>query len=242
MVSAEHTTLRSPPRGTSKVRLAVLDAGTAAQLESSLDSGSDLELAWAGTSATDLLSDPPAVQVVLANIDHLDGDPVANMNAIVEATGAELGIALYAYAKRELLDRMASPRVRTLRSPLNIPMLRCQMMGIIARNLLNSNSNSNSSASSSASVSRSAIVPPRYSAVQLGKLQQISTAIDCECPNQLATLLQNLADFEAYSANCESRNPEDAEVHRLLYEHTARARALMERAMDRLVEHEQLEI
>jgi hypothetical protein len=55
-------------------------------------------------------------------------------------------------------------------------------------------------------------------------------------------LLQNLADFEAYSRGCESRTAADAEVHRLLYEHTARARAMMERALDKLIEHENIQV
>lgn len=216
-------------RGT-KVRLAVLDESTAAQLRANLDSSSDLELSWSGSSVEALLEDRPAVQVVLANINHLGGDPVATMNTVVEVTDAEMGIALYAFAKRDLLDRLVSARVRTLRAPLNIPTLRCQMMSIIARNLLAANSLT------------SGITPSRYTVAQLGKLQQISTAIDCECPNHISTLLQNLIDFEAYSASCESSSPVDAEVHRLLYEQTARARVLMERALDRLIAHENIRL
>lgn len=229
MLIEEQSSMR-PPARPSKVRIAVLDVSTSAQLRASLDSDSDLELVWTGTSASDLFEQAPRAQVLLANIEHLGEDPAHRMNELVDATGAELGIALYAFAKRELLDQISSGRVRTLRSPLNLPTLRCQMMSIIARNLLAANANS------------SGITPPRYSAAQLGKLQQVSTAINCECPNHLSTLLQNLADFEAYSANCESQNPEDAAVHRLLYESTARARALMERAMDRLITHENIAI
>lgn len=206
----------------------MLDEGTAAHLRESLDQATDLELAWAGESSTQLLAEAPAVQVVLANIDQLGDDPVGRMNAIVDATHAELGIALYAFAKRDLLDRLGQGRVRTLRAPINLSTLRGQMMSVIARNLLVANLGSAS------------IAPPRYNAVQLGKLQQISTSIECECPNHLAVLLQNLADFEAYSSTCSNRNPADAELHRLLYEHTARARAIMERAMDRLIVHENI--
>jgi hypothetical protein len=164
MIGAEQTTLR-PRSPSNKVRLAILDESTAAQLrESVLNVSSDLELAWTGTSVEELRRVGPQVQVLLANIDYLGDDPVPAMNGLVEQTGAELGIALYAFAKRELLDRMISTRVRTLRSPLNVPMLRCQMMGIIARNLLSS------TGPSAASTARG-VVPPRYSTAQLGKLQ-----------------------------------------------------------------------
>ena len=232
MVVAQQATLRpSSPRN--KVRIAVLDESTAAQLEANLGDDSDLELVWAGTDAAELRRLAPRVQVLLANIDHLGDKRSETMNELVDLTGAELGIAIYAFAKREVLDSLATTRIRTLRSPLSVPMLRCQMMGIIARNLLSSGVTQSAGP---------AVSPPRYSPAQLGKLQQISTAIDCECPNHISTVLQSLADFEAYSRNCENRNAADAEVHRLLYEHTAQARSLMERALDRLIEHENIEI
>lgn len=86
------------------------------------------------------------------------------------------------------------------------------------------------------------IAPPRYTVAQLGRLQQISTAIDCECPNHLATLLQNLMAFELYSSRCASANEADAAVHRMLHETTAQARVLIERGMERLIEHESIAI
>ena len=93
-----------------------------------------------------------------------------------------------------------------------------------------------------AGASGSGVVPPRYSMAQLGKLQQVSTQIDCGCPNHLSTLVQILMEFETYSKNCENRNEEDARIHRMLYEYTARARGLMEHAMARLIEHENIAV
>jgi len=225
------------PQPASKVRLAVLDESTAAQLRASAED--DLEIVWSGTSAASLRAARPQVDVLLLGLDHLGTNPVGAVEQLVEATGAELAITLYAYAKRELLDRLSSPRIRALRGPLNIPTLRCQMLSVIARNMLGSGPAS-SPASSSASSGSPAITAPRYTTTQLGQLQQISTAIECECPNQLATLLQNLMDFEDYSKRCTSENEADAAIHRMLYETTARARGLIERGMDRLIEHENI--
>ena len=232
MVSAALDTPR-PSKPTSKVRLAVLDESTAVQLRESLHESADLTLAWSGVSLEQLRADRPRVDVLLANINHLGEDPAKAMDDLVELTGAELGIALYAFAKRALLDAIASPRVRTLRSPLNLPILRCQLMGIIARNLLST---------ANASSSGIGVTPPRYSRAQLGKLQQVQSAVDCECPNHLSVLLQNLSDFETYSKNCENKNEADAAVHRALYHYTARARALIERAMDEILVHENIQL
>lgn len=237
MVIEDQSTIRTA-RPKRKVALAVLDESTAAQLRSNLDETSDLEIVWSGTDVDAFRAEAPKAQVVLANIELLGETPSEGMNELVDRTGAELGIALYAYAKRSTLDEISSQRIRTLRSPLNLPMLRCQMMGLIARNLLRAPPPPTEPDMSAAPN----IEPPIYSNAQLGKLQQISTAVDCECPNHLAVLLQNLSDFENYSKNCENKNDEDAKIHRMLYEHTAQARALLERAMGRLIEHEQIEV
>lgn len=87
MVSAEQRTLR-PHTIANKVRLAVLDESTSAQLRAGLDDGtSDLELVWSGTSLAQLREEQPQVQVLLANIDDLGDDPPARMNELVEQTG-----------------------------------------------------------------------------------------------------------------------------------------------------------
>jgi hypothetical protein len=56
----------------------------------------------------------------------------------------------------------------------------------------------------------------------------------------LAQLISKLVHFEAYSAECESRNAEDAALHSYLYNTTLRARSMMERALIRVVELENL--
>ena len=84
------------------------------------------------------------------------------------------------------------------------------------------------------------IPPRRFTASQLVKLSKISTAIDCECPSQLAALVNELSAFEVYSANCANRNEEDERLHRYLHRTTAEARAVIERALQRVVEIEKI--
>ena len=56
----------------------------------------------------------------------------------------------------------------------------------------------------------------------------------------LAQLITSLVRFEIYSAECESRNEEDADLHSYLHKTTSRARSMMERALARVVELENL--
>lgn len=84
--------------------------------------------------------------------------------------------------------------------------------------------------------------PRRYSREQLARLMEIASAVQCECPNHLARIVTSLLAFEDYALGCEDRNPEDARVHRMLYERTARARGVMDQALAELLAHEGIEL
>ena len=55
-------------------------------------------------------------------------------------------------------------------------------------------------------------------------------------------LVETLAAFEDYSARCESQSPADASMHAFLHAITARARWMMESALQRLVQFEGIQI
>ncbi len=55
--------------------------------------------------------------------------------------------------------------------------------------------------------------------------------VACECPQHLSELVTMLGQFEAYSADCESRQPADVTLHAYLYRVAGHARALMEEAL-----------
>jgi hypothetical protein len=82
--------------------------------------------------------------------------------------------------------------------------------------------------------------PRRFSPQDLIRLSGIQTDVDCECPQHLATVVQTLSAFEIYSAHCESRDAQDAELHAQLHRSTAQARALMEEALSHLMDVEGL--
>lgn len=82
----------------------------------------------------------------------------------------------------------------------------------------------------------------RYTDAQLARLLELSNSIDCECPNHLAKLVENLVAFELYSKNCENRNEADRQVHAYLYQRTAAARAIMEEALEHLARFEEIEV
>ena len=58
----------------------------------------------------------------------------------------------------------------------------------------------------------------------------------------MAQVVQTLAAFELYSAQCENRNDDDAELHAYLHRAPAQARAGMEEALAHLVTVEGLSL
>lgn len=85
-------------------------------------------------------------------------------------------------------------------------------------------------------------VPDRlFSAGDLRLLAEQSSAVKCECPEHLATLVERLSAFEAYSAHCESVDAADEALHRMLHAVTAQSRRALEDALLKVVEHERIE-
>ncbi|MBX2802034.1 MAG: MerR family transcriptional regulator [Myxococcales bacterium] len=124
---------------------------------------------------------------------------------------------------RGLLDR---PHVRIVRSPATVSEVRQAVVDLW-------------SAHPAAST---ATTPARhYTEAQLLRLMETRPELDCECPKHLARLVASLAAFEAYSERCVDLSPADARVHQTLHQGTADARAVMERMLAVVCEHEGIE-
>lgn len=80
--------------------------------------------------------------------------------------------------------------------------------------------------------------PRRFGPEALARLLEITSTVQCECPNHLARIVSAVVAFEDYARGCEDRNAEDARVHRLLYDHAVQARAILDEALAQLLVHE----
>ena len=84
-----------------------------------------------------------------------------------------------------------------------------------------------------------AMIPPRkYSEQTLARVAGISTNVLCECPKHVAELISQLASFEQYSQECLNNSVEDAHLHAQLSAISGSARALFERALEMVAQHE----
>jgi DNA-binding transcriptional MerR regulator len=85
---------------------------------------------------------------------------------------------------------------------------------------------------------RPAPAAPRFDEHALAQLAQAPSTVRCECPRHVVELLLSLGAFERYSAECENRSPDDAELHRYLAQVAAGARTLFEEALVRVAQAE----
>lgn len=199
----------------------------------------DVEVAWAGTSPERFGAEVPKLEpdvIVLDLAEFGDGGDEAVRRLITEC-GAELAIVTYSFARRQLLRTLQGQSVRVLQAPVTLEVLQAHFAPFLIRRVLESTRKEVFPMESN-----SKPTPPRYSREQLGRLMQVASTVQCECPNNLAQVVEKLQAFEAYSKDCESRNEEDRAVHAMLYRSTSTARAEMERALAQLIEHEKLQV
>ena len=234
----------------SAVRIAIVDEQLTAQLAERPDALEGVDVIWVGTDIAKFRAEAPALtpDAIALDLGALGYDAAAQLESLLDATGAQLVLVLYTFARRELLVDLARTQAKPLRAPLSLDSQRAILSGLMVRKLLAGDGTAKDRRSAppapSAAVDEPSpvVVSPRFSRAQLGRLKEIDSAIECECPANLADVLTQLVSFEQYSAGCSSRNEKDRQIHQMLYEQTRRARKIMEDALGRLIEHERIEI
>ncbi len=229
-----------------KLRIAILDEQIAAQLAERGHEIEDLDVVWSGTDVVAFREGVPALEpeALVVDLGLLGDDPVSEVEALMDGTGAQTLLVTYTFAKREVLQGLSERKARPLRAPVSLESLRGFLSGVIVRKILGGTGRNPERLSSALKAPRRqrAVVRPRFTMHQLGRLKEIDSAVECECPANLADVLTQLVAFENYSANCENKNDKDAEIHHMLFEETGKARAIMEAALVRLMAHENIEL
>jgi len=84
--------------------------------------------------------------------------------------------------------------------------------------------------------------PRQYSEETLVRVAAMTSTVACECPRHVAEILSQLASFEQYSTECSNQSKEDAHLHAHLNLVAGSARALFERALEVIADHEGIEL
>jgi MerR family transcriptional regulator, light-induced transcriptional regulator len=191
--------------------------------------GVKLVKAMDGSPASELSLRGVKADVLLADLSALHMDTVDWLVRLQRAVGARQLLVVYGFASTQVCGALHARGAILRRSPVPAVELMQAMMDAargwrsVARGLRH--------------------VPdpapgPRFDAGALAGLVQAMPRVACECPQHLAHLVRMLGQFEAYSADCESREPADVALHAYLYRVAGHARALMEEALVTLAQAE----
>lgn len=171
-----------------------------------------------------------APDVLVVEYPSVHEETHAEVARLLQVVGAGRALVVYGFGRAESVRRLDTSRVTPLRAPIEPQELRRWCLAAVGV-----------SAATPLTPSMAEPPPPRrFDSETLARLASVSTTVRCECPHHLVHLVYGLTAFEEYSAQCESRSPEDAALHAYLYRTTARARWMLEEALARLVEAEGL--
>ncbi len=175
------------------------------------------------------------VDALVADLLLLGDTPEVAILELERALKPELTVVVYAFAKWDQIERLRGPHRQLMRAPVSARALRSNMLGLIVRHLTQAPAAPTAAPVESGLLRVEQQAPMRrFDDMQLAALQDVVSAVDCECPNQVADLVLALNAFETYSAQCQNKNEKDAKMHQLLARVTGHARAVMEYGLKEL--------
>jgi len=180
------------------------------------------------------------VDALVLEVPTIGPDTVEVVQRFRELAGAEHCVLVYTFGRSRDADGLAAAGVTLLRAPVRLDEIAMSLVKIAALAPLSREPLEAPPTEDALSQSEDDATPPprRYSADELAVLSGISSDIDCECPQHLASLVAELTAFEIYSAGCANRDDDDRALHEYLHRTTAAARAAIEEALARVVEAE----
>ncbi|MBL8242695.1 MAG: hypothetical protein JNL89_00810, partial [Rhodanobacteraceae bacterium] len=196
-----------------------------------------LQVAVATADRAELLAAAGKVKVdaLVADLDLLGDNPEQAVSELERALRPELTVIVYAFAKWDVIERLRGPQRQLMRAPVSARALRSNMLGLIVKHLTQNPAKAVVTPLETGLMRLEQQAPMRrYNDLQLAALQDVRSAVNCECPNQVADLVLQLVAFETYSAQCQNKNEKDAQMHRLLARVTGHARAVMEYGLKEL--------
>lgn len=174
--------------------------------------------------------------VIVLEYAALMPETVNEVRALVRRIGARRAIVIYGFATREVVRSLHGGSTIPLRAPVDPVDLRQ-----LCRRAMQSHESGRATFNREPTPGDE-IPVRRFNPDELIRIVTASNTIVCECPHHLVDIIQRLSAFEAYSAECENRSPDDAALHAYLHVATAQVRANMEQALERVAKAEGIDL
>lgn len=170
-------------------------------------------------------------QILLVKVNTLHESIRSEIQEMALKQGVVHTLVVYGFAQEAVVQAMRAAGILVRRGPVSD----YELSDLISSVLLVD------TAKSLGGVHADSLIPPRkYSDETLSRVAGISSNMLCECPRHVAELIAQLASFEQYSQECLNKNEEDAHLHAYLHAISGSARALFERALEMVAQHENI--
>ncbi|GEM_PF-253434 len=181
-----------------------------------------------------MFADPPGAgvsDVTIVEVPSLQDLPIETLRRLNKASRSSLTLVIYGIGGHKSLAALDREGIIALPAPVNAAHLaRLCLLHFPAE----------VKAADTANPIKN-VAPRRYDDAQLAMINQMPNAVGCECPNHLSDLLMRINAFEQFNFQCQDRNAEDASLHVMMAEASARCRELLEYALSSAIEHAGLE-
>lgn len=172
--------------------------------------------------------------VLVVEMETAHSDTPNKIKSLLDASGAARAVVVYGFAAHPALQELGSAGVICLRSPVAV--------ADVVSAVRSAFQGAESVGTAAERASSEQIPPRRFTPAQLARISARSPILACECPRHLVDLINSLAAFETYSRECENKSPEDAQIHAFLNSVSARGRAMMEAALERVARFEGIDV
>lgn len=230
----------------SRPRIAILAPSLSRQIEVNAVSVSDFDVCLSETESDHFLEAlrHEKCDIVVLELESVNGNAVGMVKACKTMPGVPQVIVLYQFATRLELAQISRAGAAIVRTPIRLESLRRVLRDqvMIGRARTRGMPRSPSAPSDTSAPASHESASRHFSDEELARLLEVTSALDCECPNHLSSLITGLLAFESYSRDCESRDEVDAAQHRRLAEGTGEARRRMEELLLELCEHEEIPV
>ena len=226
-----------PPMGSGQHEVCVVGQAISVRACNTDSLPDGLEMAGAYTDLESFLEDDTNWGTLVIELPFLDRRIARDLNAPELRRRAQRIVVIYAFSPSNIVSQLQRFGLQTLRAPVALEHIwqQCQ--------LSQSQKTDWTPPDWDPRVASNDPIPPKhFTSEQLVHLSEITTSLECECPHHMSSVIEQLAAFEDYSARCEVSTRKDAALHGYLHQMTARARWLMEIALEKLAEVEGIAI
>lgn len=193
--------------------------------------GSKLDIQQVWADLNEALNSPaaPATDVLMVSVNNLNDSSAHQILTLSSQHSARQTVVLYGFGQMNAIATLGRAGCLVHREPLNDAAL---------ADIVLSTRPALSDASWGLPHLNEPVPPRQFSDAVLQRVANIPSQVLCECPRHVAELIGQLGRFEDYSLDCLKQSPKDSELHTQLNRMAGTARALFEKALQMVADHE----